>query len=207
MNFIKNALKYVGYFFLFCLWLSFMCAIGVAAYERFFAPATIVVAEKPAEPASVAMPTPSVAKQAFVDVHWTLDALGFVGIGKMRDWRKDEMGEYGCASPYYEYGEESSFNTLRSNFAMYANSKDANSIEDVELMLNANNEHGKKTDMYWFSYYQEQIPLMLEIGVDKELKRLIATHKPYVYENDKYRFVTTLEQTRIECWRYKITKK
>jgi len=121
------------------------------------------------------------------------------GIGKLGDWKKDELGWYSYTD-YNSFGNSSSINGMQNNIAYYINGRQKENANEVKIVLNINNDKESKKALELLNSISQKTIKSLNLEIPKELSQSIVNQKPNEFENDIYRIVLGLDKSKIDTW-------
>lgn len=159
------------------------------------------------EPGAVQAPVNIKRKlMIFNDINLMRLKLSENGIGRLREWKSDEVG-YLSITDYYRFGESSTRNGMENNLAYYLESENENYVETVKLVLNINNSAEEKQAIEKFIQVAENTFHTIGVHVPDRLLSAIRKKKVFVYEGESFRTEFLLEEGRIETLKLTIFAK
>lgn len=135
-----------------------------------------------------------------------LSILSVIGIGRMRDWRDDELGGFISSTPYFEFGTESD-RLLKSNLAFYAESPVDSQIQTVKLMLNVNNAVETKTALQRYADVASLTLKRLGLPALGNFKKALQQGEALAFDSDSLQIKNEVHHDRIDWYKLTITAK
>lgn len=159
------------------------------------------------EPAAVQKPASIKRKlMIFNDINLMRLKLSENGIGRLREWRSDDVG-YLSITDYYRFGEPSAQNGMENNLAYYLESENENYVETISLVLNINNSAEERQAIKRFIRVTEKTFQTVGVHVPGRLLAAITKKEEFIYDGESFRTKFVLEESRIETMKLTIFAK
>ncbi|MCC5635761.1 hypothetical protein LC593_07820 [Nostoc sp. CHAB 5844] len=126
------------------------------------------------------------------------NALAGFGL-QSQSWTYDGLGYY-CSTPYVDIGSKGIFG-LANNMAFYAESKVANTVQTLKLVLNINNKASKSVAVHQFKKLTLALFEELSLSIPDGLIPSIHEEKNNSFEKNYGTVELEVETSRIETLR------
>jgi hypothetical protein len=144
--------------------------------------------------------------QIFNEVSKVQSKISSIGIGKLKQWRKDSYS-WISSTPYYSFGSASKAHGMQNNLTFYLESKNENFIETVKLVLNINNSAEKTQAVALFDKTSQKIFSALELKQPNGLSTAIKSGDNFTSDNTDYIVTLTIDRSKIDTWKLEIEAK
>ena len=139
----------------------------------------------------------------FNDINKTRQFLSENGIGKLGEWKSDQMGGFFSITNYFQFGG----GTMQNNIAYYLESENESYIQTAKLTLNINNKSENKQALTRFKELSVATFKSLSLEIPKGLIESIDTEKDFESTNDIFSASVKLDNSKIDTWTLKIVTK
>jgi len=135
----------------------------------------------------------------FENINKTRNILSNLGIGKLCEWKSDQMDGYMSITNYFDidnnpYG-------MPNLLAIYMESQNYNIVKTIKLVLDINYV---RNDNYAYSKFKKtaiKTLNSLSLKIPNGFEKALNNRKEFIFNNGDYTIQLLLEKTRIDTWK------